>query len=624
MRTRHVLLLLMFVLYPGFAGAQTANPGKYQYVFTVAQDGTGDYRFIQDAIDAMRVYPLAPIILYIKNGVYHEKINLPADNVDVSFIGESADSTIISFDDYSGKGALNTFTSYTAKISGNRFRAENICFENTAGQVGQALALYVDADKAVFKNCRFLGHQDTIFAAGENSRQLFQDCYIEGTTDFIFGPATVIFQRCTIRAKANSYITAASTSKRKSFGLVFMDCKVIADEGLDKIYLGRPWRSWAKTVFIRTSLPASIAPAGWHNWDNPANERTAFYAEYQNSGPGSNTKNRVQWSYALSSTQVKLYTTPSIFAQPNNGAMEKPAWYNKSSLQFDAGKFKGIPPQEIPLYEGAIPNARNTPDIETSTIGADGVLRIAKVSRPSITMYKPVKPNGKAVVICPGGGYAILAFDKEGTRVAEALCRQGITAIVLKYRLPDDQLEMDKSIAPLQDAQQALRYVRTHAKSLGVQPRKIGIMGFSAGGHLASTAATHFNFKADSLCTDTTSVRPDFTILIYPVISFDSSITHKGSRTNLVGKNPTDKVVKFFSNELQVTHDTGPTFLVHASDDPAVPVQNTLRYYEACIHNKVPASLFIFAKGGHGFGLKNQTSSDDWMDRLQHWLEDLK
>ncbi len=175
-----VLLLIGFGL-SKTAFPQTANPGQYKYVFTVAKDGSGDYKYIQDAIDAMRVYPLSPITLYIKNGVYNEKIELPATNTDVTFIGESVDKTIISFNDYSGRGKLTTFTSFTAKISGNRFRAENISFVNTAGPVGQALALYVDADKALFKNCKFLGNQDTIFASGETARQLFIGCYIEGT-----------------------------------------------------------------------------------------------------------------------------------------------------------------------------------------------------------------------------------------------------------------------------------------------------------------------------------------------------------------------------------------------------------------------------------------------------------
>jgi pectinesterase len=270
------LIIFSFLLLSMHSFAQTGNPQQYKYIFTVAKDGTGDYKYIQDAIDAMRVYPLAPITLYIKNGVYTEKIELPANNTDVTFIGESVEKTIISFSDYSGRGKHTTFTSYTAKISGNRFMAQNITFANTAGTVGQALALYVDADKAVFKNCRFLGNQDTIFAAGENARQLFQDCYIEGTTDFIFGPSTAVFQNCTIRAKSNSYITAASTTPGKKFGYVFLDCKIIADSGVTKLFLGRPWRAYARTVFLRCELPKQIAPEGWNNWGNPQNESTTF------------------------------------------------------------------------------------------------------------------------------------------------------------------------------------------------------------------------------------------------------------------------------------------------------------------------------------------------------------
>src|SRR4051812_15157308 len=226
---KYLLLSVFSIIIVNKFFAQTANPKQYKYIFTVAKDGSGDYKYIQDAIDAMRVFPLERITLYIKNGVYNEKIELPATNTDVSFIGESVDKTIIIFNDYSGKGKLTTFTSYTAKISGNRFTAANITFANSAGPVGQALALYVDADKSVFKNCKFLGNQDTIFTSGENARQLFLNCYIEGTTDFIFGPATAVFQNCTIRAKTNSFITAASTTKGKNFGYVFMDCKIIAD-----------------------------------------------------------------------------------------------------------------------------------------------------------------------------------------------------------------------------------------------------------------------------------------------------------------------------------------------------------------------------------------------------------
>ena len=318
----YTLLLLCFSSFRLYA--QTANPQQYKYIFTVAKDGSGDYRYIQDAIDAMRVYPLSPITLYIRNGVYNEKIELPETNTDVSFIGESVDKTIISFNDYSGRGKLVTFTSYTARISGNRFRAENITFMNTAGPVGQALALYVDADQALFKNCRFIGNQDTIFASGENARQYFTDCYIEGTTDFIFGPSTAVFQHCTIHCKSNSFITAANTPAGRKFGFVMMDCKIVADSAVNKLYLGRPWRAHAKTVFLRCELPGSIVAEGWNNWNNPENEKTVFYGEYKNSGAGGDSKGRVGWSHQLSDKEAREYTIENIFNALNAPGV---AWF---------------------------------------------------------------------------------------------------------------------------------------------------------------------------------------------------------------------------------------------------------------------------------------------------------
>lgn len=307
--------------------SQTTNPQQYKYVFTVAKDGSGDFKYIQDAIDAMRVFPLQPITLYLKNGVYNEKIELPANNTDVTFVGESVEGTIITFNDYSGRGKLTTFTSYTAKISGNRFMAQNITFVNSAGPVGQAVALYVDADKAVFKNCRFLGNQDTIYASGENSRQLFTDCYIEGTTDFIFGPSTAVFQNCIIKGKTDSYITAANTTQGKKFGFVFLDCKIIADSAVKKLYLGRPWRAYSRTAFIHCELPSVIAPEGWNNWGNTENEKTVVYAEYKNTGDGADTRNRVSWAKQLSEKEVAAFTVASIFS---NGAQVPPdeGWFS--------------------------------------------------------------------------------------------------------------------------------------------------------------------------------------------------------------------------------------------------------------------------------------------------------
>lgn len=616
-RYKFLLLLFISVLLTHQIKAQTANPQQYKYVFTVAKDGTGDYYTIQDAIDAMRVYPLAPITLYIRNGTYREKIEVPPTNTDITFVGENVDSTIIVYDDYSGKGKHTTFSSYTAKISGNRFRAANISFINSAGPVGQALALYVDADKAIFTNCKFLGNQDTIFSSGETSNQLFDHCFIEGTTDFIFGPGTAVFSNCTIRAKSNSFITAASTTKGKKYGFVFLNCTITADSAVSKLSLGRPWRSNARTVFLKCSLPAALTAAGWDNWGNPENEKTAYYAEYKNTGTGAATNGRVKWSKQLTDKEALMYTPAQIFGV-------KEAWYtNAQALSFKPELFMQRKAVIVPLYNGTVPNNKNVADRETS-VTSNNVTRISKVLTPTLTIYRPDKPNGQAIVICPGGGYTILAFDKEGTRVAEELNKWGITAVVLKSRLPDDSLQFNRSLAPLQDAQEAIRYVRRHAKEWKIAANKIGIMGFSAGGHLASTAATHFNFRADESNTDTTSCRPDFAILIYPVISFDSSFTHKGSRNNLVGAQAPEEQIRFFSNELHVTAKTPPSFLVHAGDDGAVPAENSIRYYQACINNKVPAEMHLYPAGGHGFGLYNKTTNDQWLERLRNWLQTVK
>src|SRR6187402_367754 len=388
-KTKRILFFCcLFVIGSGLF-AQTANPQQYKYVFTVAKDGTGDYYNIQDAIDAMRVYPLAPITLYIKNGSYNEKIELPANNTDVTFIGENVDSTIITWNDYSGKGKHTTFTSYTAKISGNRFRAENITFANSAGAVGQALALYVDADKAVFKNCKFLGNQDTIFTGGENARQFFADCYIEGTTDFIFGPATSVFQNCTIKAKTNSYITAASTTPGKEFGYVFIGCKIIADSAVSKLYLGRPWRANAKTVFIRCILPKAVTPEGWYNWNNPENEKTVFYAEYKSIGDGAAPGKRVKWSKQLNDKQAQYFSVTTIFSFSVKGQGVRGAWFSdKPTKQFEYAAFAKKPQPAIGLYNGGVPNNKQVADKESSTT-RDNVTRIAKVSNPTLTIFKP-------------------------------------------------------------------------------------------------------------------------------------------------------------------------------------------------------------------------------------------
>lgn len=303
--------LMTLVLLCNFSFAQ---PSRYDMV--VAQDGSGDFLTIQAAIDATKAYPDKSIVIFIKKGVYNEKVHIYSWNTKVSLIGEDRDKTIIAYADYFDKinlGRNSTFHTYTLKVRGNDFYAENLTIANNAGPVGQAVALHVEADRAVFVNCRFLGNQDTIFAAGEGFRQYFKDCYIEGTTDYIFGPATVVFDGCEIHTKADSFITAASTPENERYGFVFLDCNLTASKEVQKVYLGRPWRNHARTVFIHCEMGEFIRSEGWHNWSKPEAEATVFYAEYGSKGSGANPNSRVGWSHQLTRKALKHYTVEKIF-----------------------------------------------------------------------------------------------------------------------------------------------------------------------------------------------------------------------------------------------------------------------------------------------------------------------
>lgn len=275
----------------------------------------------------------------------------------------------------------------------------------------------------------------------------------------------------------------------------------------------------------------------------------------------------------------------------------------------------------LPLYNGPIPNSKPTPKSYKEIIEN---WRVRFVSQPTLQPFFPEKgkENGTAIIICPGGGYGMLAYDHEGMAVAKRFAESGITAFVLKYRLPSDEIMKDRAIGPLQDAQRALQLVRENAATWHVDPNKVGIMGFSAGGHLAATATTHFYNPVIDVKKGQ-SVRPDFAMLIYPVISM-GQYTHGGSKENLIGKNASAEMVKLYSNELQVKADTPPVFLVHAEDDGAVPPQNSMQFYNAMIDNKVKGELNMYQAGGHGFGMVNKTTTDEWFIRGLNWLRENK
>lgn len=279
----------------------------------VAQDGTGDYTTIAEALEAVRAFMDFDVKIYIKKGIYKEKLVVPSWVQHIELIGEDVQNTIITHADHANMNHMGTFRTYTVKVEGNYITFRNITIENNAPRLGQAVALHTEGDCLRFINCRFLGNQDTVYTGVEGTRLYFENCYIEGTTDFIFGPSTAWFEGCTIHSKANSYITAASTPKDIEYGYIFNKCKLTATAGVDKVYLGRPWRPYAYTIFMNCELGKHIVGAGWDNWRDAKNEKTARYAEYHNSGEGAKADNRVKWAKQLSDKEAEKITTVNCY-----------------------------------------------------------------------------------------------------------------------------------------------------------------------------------------------------------------------------------------------------------------------------------------------------------------------
>ena len=304
-----VLLTLWLVLLAVLAPARPAAE------LVVAQDGSGDFRTVQEAVNAVPNQSATVTVIRIKKGVYREKLVVPVLKIHVTLRGEDRDQTILTYDDHSGANGIDTYSSHSVLVQGADFTAENLTFRNTAGRTaGQAVALHVEADRAAFRNCRILGDQDTLFLATAHTRQYFQRCHIEGTTDFIFGASTAVFDHCIIVSKKNSHVTAASTPPEQPYGFVFLDCRLTADSTLaTNVSLGRPWRPAASVAYLRCELGPHIRPAGWDNWKNPDNEKTARYAEFHSTGPGARPGQRVVWSRQLTAKQARQYTLRRIF-----------------------------------------------------------------------------------------------------------------------------------------------------------------------------------------------------------------------------------------------------------------------------------------------------------------------
>lgn len=310
---RKVLGLLLLLVAVSGTWAQ-----ERQDTIVVSRDGTGNFRTLQEAIESARAFMDYTVTIYVRNGVYKEKVIVPSwvENIDIKV--EDRDKTIITYDDHANINKMGTFRTYTVKVEGSDITFKNLTIENNAAQLGQAVALHTEGDRLKFINCRILGNQDTIYTGAKFTRLYFKDCYIDGTTDFIFGPSTALFEDCIIRSKRNSYVTAASTPKEAKYGYVFKHCKLTAEPGVDKVYLGRPWRPYAYTLFIECELGKHIVSAGWHNWGKQSNEETARYMEYKNTGEGANASERVAWSKQLTKKEAEAVTVDAIFRTQSN------------------------------------------------------------------------------------------------------------------------------------------------------------------------------------------------------------------------------------------------------------------------------------------------------------------
>ena len=310
---RKVLGLLLLLVAVSGTWAQ-----ERQDTIVVSRDGTGNFRTLQEAIESARAFMDYTVTIYVRNGVYKEKVIVPSWVENIDIIGEDRDKTIITYDDHANINKLGTFRTYTVKVEGSDITFKNLTIENNAAQLGQAVALHTEGDRLKFINCRILGNQDTIYTGAKFTRLYFKDCYIDGTTDFIFGPSTALFEDCIIHSKRNSYVTAASTPKEAKYGYVFKHCKLTAEPGVDKVYLGRPWRPYAYTLFIECELGKHIVSAGWHNWGKQSNEETARYMEYKNTGEGANASERVAWSKQLIKKEAEAVTVDAIFRTQSN------------------------------------------------------------------------------------------------------------------------------------------------------------------------------------------------------------------------------------------------------------------------------------------------------------------
>lgn len=482
-KMRNYLFLSLFLA--SFSLAQTTPKN----LLTVSQDGSGDFRTVQAAFDAIPLNNTKEVLIRIKRGVYKEKLTLDSTKNHVTLMGDDAENTVLTYDDYSGKIAPNgvkigTTTSTSTRIVANDFTAINITFANSAGPVGQAVAMLVDGDRVRFINCRFLGFQDTLYPKREGTRQYYKNCYIEGTVDFIFGWATAYFQQCKVYSKLKGgYFTAASTPEGQVFGYVFNQCTLDGESPEGSVYLGRPWRDYAQTVFLNCRMSKVVKPEGWHNWSKPNAEKTAFYAEYHSTGAGANPQARVAWSKQLTDSEAAKYSLQQVLGGKDNWNPESPL------LTFG---LTGVRDTSFNTKRAFAQIAKEFPQASLAEFGLpSSVVEERNISYCNtgkrdlaLDVFYPKTKTKKffpAVLVIHGGGW------RSGNRsqhipLAQKLAERGFVTVTVEYRLSTEALYP----AAVYDLKAAIRWMRANAKKYNIDPKKIAALGYSAGGQLAA------------------------------------------------------------------------------------------------------------------------------------------
>ncbi len=598
-------LLLVFISLVVYVGQVQAADA------TVAPNGDGQFKSVQDAINAapQTTSRSKPWVIHIKPGIYKELIYVQREKRFISLVGDDAEKTILTYSlnanmpGPDGK-AIGTFRTPSTTIDADDFTAENLTFENSAGPVGQALAIRIEGDRVAFRNCRFLGWQDTILA--NRGRHYFVDCYIAGHVDFIFGGATAFFERCHIHCLRNGYITAASTPIEQPFGFVFSHCKITGETDEVKTYLGRPWRDFASVIFLYTEMSGVVQPVGWHNWDKPAREKSSRYAEYQSIGPGAQKETRVLWSRQLSAKEARDITLQKVLRGTDGWNPLKPltgSKVSKAPTTSDATLGK----KNKSLRDDCTAKSGIRKDLEYSHAGGESLRLDACV------------PDGKgpfpAVIMVHGGGWTSGDKTQGVSPLFGPVSKAGLAWFSINYRLAPKY----RYPASVQDVQTAVLWVKQHALEFNIDPERLGLLGESAGGQLVVLAVVR--------ATDDTRVAA--AIPFYAPMNLETDTERRGglslSLRDLFGRSGVDDAVTQLLREaspINHVHPGLPPFLlVHGTADMSVPYSQSLEFRARLKAAGVSCDLITIDDGVHGMA-RWEANDPAYKDKVVKWISE--